>query len=172
MSRSAFESLYDSCAQTLLGFFVQRTGDPHTARDLWAETWAQAFTARRRFRGLTPQKAESWLYGIAYRQLAQYHRRGAIEQRALRRVAAEPPALSDEDLERLQELADLDHLSQEVAAAMDRLPPKLRTALDLRVLDELPYDEIADRLNITPQAARVRVSRALCKLRSAAQNTS
>lgn len=116
MSRSEYESLYDSCAQTLLGFFVRRTSDPHTARDLWAETFAQAFIARRRFRGSTPQEAESWLYGIAYRQLAQYHRRGAIEQRALRRLAAEPPALSDEDLERLDELAGLGQLGSEVDA--------------------------------------------------------
>jgi RNA polymerase sigma-70 factor (ECF subfamily) len=74
MSRSEVESLYDSCAPTLLAFFVRRTGDPHTARDLWAET----FAARRRFRGSTSPDAESWLYGIAYRQLAQYHRRGGV----------------------------------------------------------------------------------------------
>lgn len=36
MSRSEFGSLYDTSATTLLGFFARRTGDPHTARDLWA----------------------------------------------------------------------------------------------------------------------------------------
>lgn len=167
MSRSEFEFLYDSCAQTLLGFFVRRTGDPHSARDLWAETFAQAFAGRRRFRGSTPQEAESWLYGIAYRQLAQYHRRGAIEQRAMRRLVAESPALSDEDLERLHELAGLGELGVEVDAAMRRLPATLRDAVSLRVIDELAYADIAARLSITPQAARVRVSRALCTLRAA-----
>lgn len=167
MSRSEFESLYDSCAQTLLGFFVRRTGDPHTASDLWAETFAQAFAGRRRFRGSTPRDAESWLYGIAYRQLAQYHRRGAIEQRALRRLVTDPPRLSDTDLERLHELAGLAQFGDEVDAAMDRLPAALRDAVALRVIDELPYADIADRLDITPQAARVRVSRALSMLRAA-----
>lgn len=167
MTRSEFEALYDSCAQTLLGFFARRTGDPHAARDLWAEAFAQAFAARRRFRGSTPQEAESWLYGIAYRQLAQYHRRGAIEQRALRRLATEPPPLSDEDLERLQELAGLAELGDEVVAAMNDLPPALRDAVSLRVIEELPYADVGRRLNITAQAARVRVSRALCTLRAA-----
>ncbi len=167
MSRGEFEALYDSSAQILLGFFVRRTGDPHTARDLWAETLAQAFAARRRFRGSTPQEAESWLYGIAYRQLALYHRRGAIEQRALRRLATEAPPLSDEDLERLHELASLTQLGLEVDAAMNRLPPALRDAVALRVIDELPYADIARRLDTTPQAARVRVSRALRTLRAA-----
>ena len=167
MSRGEFESLYDSCASTLLGFFVRRTGDPHLARDLWAETLAQGFAGRRRFRGSTPQERESWLYGIAYRQLAQYHRRGAIEQRALRRLGAELPPLSDGDLERLQELAGLARLGDEVDAAMDRLPAALRDAVALRVIDELPYADVARRLNITPAAARVRVSRALGTLRAA-----
>lgn len=167
MSRSDFERLYDACAQGLLGFFVRRTGDPHIARDLWAETFAQAFTGRRRFRGSTPQQAESWLYGIAYRQLAQYHRRGAIELRALQRLATDPPELSDEDLERLHELAGLTQLGNDVDAAMHRLPKGLRDAVALRVIEELPYADIADRLDITPLAARVRVSRALCRLRAA-----
>ena len=167
MSRSEFVALYDSCAQTLLGFFVRRTGDPHTARDLWAETFAQAFAARRRFRGSTPEQAQSWLYGIAYRQLAQYHRRGAIEQRALRRLSTDPPPLSDADLERLDELASVAELGVELGAAMERLPAGLRAAVALRIIDELPYADIAHRLDITPQAARVRVSRGLTTLRAA-----
>lgn len=170
MSRGEFESLYDASAATLLAFFMRRTGDPHSARDLWAEAFAQAFAARRRFRGSTPSQAKSWLYGIAYRQLAQYHRRGAIEQRALRRLATQPPSLSDEDLERLGELAGLDELGSEVDAAMQRLPAGLRDAVALRVIDELPYIQVADRLNITPQAARVRVSRALSTLRATIPN--
>lgn len=167
LSRSAFESLYDLCAESLLAFFARRTSDPHTARDLWAETFARAFAGRRRFRGTTPQEAESWLYGIAYRQLAQYHRRGAIEQRALRRLAMQRPELSNEDVERLQDLAGLAELGSQVEAEMDRLPSTLRDAMALRVIDELPYAQVAERLNITPQAARVRVSRALCALRAA-----
>lgn len=50
---------------------------------------------------------------------------------------------------------------------MSRLPANLRDAVSLRVIDELPYADIAARLSITPQAARVRVSRALCTLRAA-----
>jgi len=167
MTRSEFEALYDACAQTLLGFFARRTGDPHAARDLWAETFAQAFAGRRRYRGSTPQEAQSWLYGIAYRQLAQYHRRGAIEQRALRRLSIDPPPLSDADLERLDELASVARLGVELDAAMDRLPAGLRDAVALRIVDELPYADIARRLDITPEAARVRVSRALATLRAA-----
>jgi RNA polymerase sigma factor (sigma-70 family) len=167
MSRTDFNALYDANAQALLVFFTRRTLDAHTARDLWAETFAQAFASRRRFRGSSQEDARAWLYGIAHRQLAQLYRRGAVEQRALRRLAAEPPPLSDADVERLEELAGLAHLRDEVSEAMDQLPPRLREAIALRVVEELPYKEVAARLDITPEAARVRVSRALHTLRTA-----
>jgi RNA polymerase sigma-70 factor (ECF subfamily) len=51
-----------------------------------------------------------------------------------------------------------------LAAALDQLPEHEREALDLRVVGELPYDEVAERLAIRPAAARLRVSRALRRL--------
>lgn len=160
MSRADFNALYDARAQALLVFFARRTADPHTARDLWAETLAQAFAGRARFRGSGMDGATAWLYGIAHHQLAQFHRRGAVEQRALRRLAAEPPALSDDDIARL---GTLGHLREE----LDRLPAGQRDAVALRVIEELPYRDVAARLGITPEAARTRVSRALHALRTA-----
>ena len=156
MSRSEFASLGDSCAPALLTFFVRRTGDPHTARDLWAETFAQAFAARPGFRGTTSQQAASWLYGIAYRQLAQYHRRGAIEQRALRRLAAEPPPLSDADLERLRDLAGIAELGSAIDSAMRGLPDPLRHAVAFARHRRTALRRSRRALSITPQAALVR----------------
>ena len=39
-----------------------------------------------------------------------------------------------------------------------------REALELRIVDELPYEYVAERLDIRPAAARLRVSRALRRL--------
>jgi RNA polymerase sigma-70 factor (ECF subfamily) len=47
---------------------------------------------------------------------------------------------------------------------LDALPSGEREALELRVIDELPYRELAERLDIQPAAARLRVSRALRRL--------
>jgi DNA-directed RNA polymerase specialized sigma24 family protein len=44
------------------------------------------------------------------------------------------------------------------------LPEHERRAVELRVLDELPYAQVAKRLSIRPAAARLRVSRALRRL--------
>jgi RNA polymerase sigma factor (sigma-70 family) len=55
-----------------------------------------------------------------------------------------------------------------LAAALEQLPEHERDALELRVVDELSYDQVAERLEIRPTAARLRVSRALRRLALAA----
>lgn len=49
----AFDGFYQAHARELLLFFTRRTFDVEVARDLTAETFAQAFEHRRRFRGRT-----------------------------------------------------------------------------------------------------------------------
>lgn len=61
----AFEEFYDEHADSVLAFFARRTFDVEAARDLMAETFAQAFQHRRRFRGDSDEAAAGWLYAIA-----------------------------------------------------------------------------------------------------------
>jgi RNA polymerase sigma-70 factor (ECF subfamily) len=51
--------------------------------------------------------------------------------------------------------------------AVSVLSPEQRDAVQLRVVDEMSYDEVASRLGCTPGAARTRVSRGLRHLESA-----
>ena len=48
---------------------------------------------------------------------------------------------------------------------LDELPANQRSALELRVLEDLSYAGVASRLSITPENARMRVHRALSALR-------
>jgi RNA polymerase sigma-70 factor (ECF subfamily) len=159
-----FEALYDSSAERLLVYFTRRTLDPETALDLWAETLAQAFGSWRRFRGSSEDEAIAWLYGIARRQWAGYLRRGYAERRALRKLGLDRPEMGDSDHERLIELAGLGDLRARVGAALTDLPADQQDAVRLRVVDELPYPEVASRLNVTEPTARARVSRGLRRL--------
>ncbi|MBA2636697.1 MAG: RNA polymerase sigma factor [Solirubrobacterales bacterium] len=77
------------------------------------------------------------------------------------------PAFEPDDLARIVELAGLDGLRASVAAELEALPASQREAVRLRVVEELPYPEIADRLAVTEPTARARVSRGLRVLRAA-----
>jgi len=50
--------------------------------------------------------------------------------------------------------------------ALDELPANQRDAIRLRVVDDLSYDDVADALGTSAEAARVRVHRGLTSLRN------
>ncbi len=161
------DGLYARHREPLLRWFLRRAGDPETALDLWAETFAQALASRGRFRGGSEEELAGWLYGIAKRQLWVYHRRGRAEQRALQRLGLQRPAADSGLLEEIEQRAGLQMLRSELGVALAELSQPVRVAVELRVVGELPYPELANRLGISEPAARARVSRGLTALADA-----
>lgn len=161
IGEETFEAFYARHADPLVIWFARRTLDAETAVDLAAESFAQAYLSRRRFRGRTRREAAGWLYSIARHQLSRYHRKGRAEYRALRRLGADLPLLEPADIERIEELGELDSARSALRESMDQLTADQRQAIGLRVIDELPYEEVAQRLGTSEQTARARVSRGL-----------
>jgi RNA polymerase sigma factor (sigma-70 family) len=153
--------LYRHHARAMVSFLARRTYDPDLAIDLLAETFAAAIASRSSFRGSTDEEAVGWLYGIARNQLLGYFRRGAIERRAMQRVGIEPRALNDAEYERIEELAGLAALRGRVARELRHLSSEHRLVLELRVVQERPYPEVARAVGVSEQTVRARVSRAL-----------
>jgi RNA polymerase sigma factor (sigma-70 family) len=153
---AAFRALYDRYAARVLRYHERRTNDADAAHDLTAETFAQAWLSRTRFRDEAGGSAAPWLFAIARHVLLASVRKARLEQRACARLGLElsgAAAAPQEDwLEGLDE-------------ALDELPPGQREAIRLRIVDDLAYDGVAGALGTTPAAARVRVHRGLAALR-------
>jgi RNA polymerase sigma-70 factor (ECF subfamily) len=145
----------------LLVFLARRTADPEVALDLWSETFAQAVVSARRFRGSTDAEAGAWLFQIARHQLSRYYRRGQAERRAMERLGIERPPMTPELEADVVRRAGLDELRGELRQAIASLSDDVRDAITLRVVEELPYVAVAERLAISEPAARARVSRGL-----------
>jgi len=158
----AFRELYERYAEAVHGYFVRRTGSRATALDLTAETFAQAWFVRARFRDETNGSAAPWVYGIARNVLLMSVRRGALERRATDRLGLQ------ERIDRPQGVEDpVPECSWADGAdeLLDSLPEHEREAVRLRVLEDLEYSDIARELGTTPAAARVRVHRGLKALK-------
>lgn len=151
----AFAELYRRHAAAVYGWLHRR--QPGVAGDLTAETFAKAWLHRRRFRDRRDGSALPWLVRIAANLLADAMRRERVETRARERLGL-PIERYDSDVEAI--VARLSP-SADIARELDSLPAHQREALELRVVHELPYEEVAARLNIRTAAARLRVSRAL-----------
>lgn len=159
----AFRELYDRWAERLFAYFYRRVFDREVAADLLAETFAVAFAKRERFRDVG-RPGGAWLYGIADRELARYFRRRKVELRALARLGVERPSLDAEAAAAIDALVEGAGHRSELTAALARMSPASRDAVSLRVVDELDYAEIGERLGCSEVAARVRVHRGLTKL--------
>lgn len=165
LSPDEVAQLYREHAPALLGFLGRRVLLAEVAVDLMAETFARAYRDRERFRGEGAEEALAWVYGIARHVLASYARRGAVERRALRALGVQRRALTDTEYDRVEELAGLAALRTSIDGELDALEAGQRDAVRLRVLEERPYDEVAQELGVSEQTARARVSRALRALR-------
>jgi RNA polymerase sigma-70 factor, ECF subfamily len=164
---SAFRELYERHAASIHAFHLRRCGDRDAAYDLTAETFAQAWLSRLRFRDRAGGSARPWLFAIARNVLVSSVRAKALEGSACERLglaefldrAAEPGEPAESWLEGLDD-------------AFADLPASQREAIHLRVVEELPYRDVAVLLGTSTEAARVRVHRGLADLRSRFGNRS
>lgn len=166
---TAFGDFYAANSRQILAYFARRTFDAEASRDLTSETFAQAFQHRNRFRGSTDAEATGWLYGIARHQLSRYARKGKVERKAVDRLGIQVPRVSEDDYERIVELAGLADMRAQVLTAFSALSNDAREALRLRVIEDHSYPEVAQALGVSEQAARARVSRALRRLADAVE---
>jgi RNA polymerase sigma-70 factor (ECF subfamily) len=154
-----FAELYTRHVGTVYRWFQRRLG--WAASDLTAETFARAWLVRGRFRDERDGSALPWLLGIAANVLADTVRRDRVETRARERLGLPLDLAGDDGYSAVDERLS-PRLSLE--RSLRSLPEHERSAIQLRVLDELPYAQVAKRLAIRPAAARLRVSRALRRL--------
>jgi RNA polymerase sigma-70 factor (ECF subfamily) len=159
----AFGAFYEQHAEPLLRFFARRTLDPEAAAELMAETFAEAFASRTRFRD-QGQGAAGWLYGIGKHELSHYFRRGQVDARARQRLGMPERTVSTEDYERIEELIDFEQVGRAIGQAFSLLSEDQREALTLRVVEGRSYREVAEVLKCTEETARARVSRGLKRL--------
>jgi len=166
-SSAAFRVLYDRHAERIHGFLLRRTREPGAAVELTAETFAQAWLSRDRYTDHDEGTIAPWLFGIARHVLAASVRRQALERSARDRLQLE--------LDTGATTIDpswLDGLDDDLTAALAELPDGQRRAIELRVVADQAYVDVARRLDITPEAARVRVHRGLSAIRRRLTQTS
>jgi RNA polymerase sigma-70 factor, ECF subfamily len=158
----AFGELYRRHAMALHGWFRART-DERNAEDLTAETFAQAVLSLKRFRDEASGSAAPWLFGIAKNLLRHHHERRRVETAARRKLGM-PIRFNESELDAVDERSSSEQLGRELEGALALLPAAQRQALQLRVVEELSYADVAATLGCSELAARLRVMRARTSL--------
>ncbi len=154
----AFAAFYRRHAAPLAGFFLARTGNRELAADLTAETFAAALGARRKF---DPAKgpAVGWLYGIARNKLLKAFERGAVEDRARKRLRMNRLVLDDEALEQVE-------IRESIKPLLESLPPREKKILLLRFFGNMTQSQIAEEIGVSQMHVSRLLTRTLAQLRT------
>lgn len=139
------------------------TRNPTAAEDLVQEALARALSKSHLFRPGTDLRA--WLFTILHNQhISDMRRRGANA------TTVDPDLLA----QILSCRPDQDHglILRAVEGALERLPEKQRSLINLMALDEMTYHQAAERTGLKVGTVKSRISRGRAKLRTALEGRS
>ncbi|MBT2970684.1 MAG: RNA polymerase sigma factor RpoE [gamma proteobacterium symbiont of Ctena orbiculata] len=160
--KKAFDLLVLKYQQKITNLISRYIRDPHEVLDVTQEAFIKAYRAIPKFRG--DSAFYTWLYRIAINTAKNYlvaqGRRPPSDD-----VEAEVAEQMDVGM-RLKETGTpenhvlTDEISMTVQKAIDDLPEDLRTAIVLRELEGMSYEEIANAMSCPVGTVRSRIFRA------------
>jgi len=148
-----FESLYQSSAPQVRRFVLFLCGDAALADDITSETFVRAWIGQGKIREAT---VKAYLFTIArnlYRDNLRRNRRNTELEES---IPDDSPGLAN----RTEHKAEL----AAVMKALQELPEIDRAVLLMRAQEEMPYEEIAQAMELPVTTIKVKVHRARLKL--------
>ena len=166
--QAAYAQLVEEHASQVYRLALRMMGNEADAEDVLQETFLSAFKSIDRFQARS--SLSTWLYRIASNAALMRLRRKEPEQ-----VSVDEPVeredgdqvprqffdfccLPEEDLLR-------DEAREEMARAVEELPPSLRSVFILRDIEGLSTEDTASALDLSISAVKSRLMRARLKLR-------
>lgn len=161
--KQAFDMLVAKYQRRLMRLLSRIVHDQTEAEDVVQETFIKAYRALRHFRG--ESAFYTWLYRIGINTAKNF----------LATQGRRTPTSTEIDAEQAETFTDSEHLrdmntpesmlaskqiAQTVNAAMDALPLDLRTAIALREIEGLSYEEISAIMACPIGTVRSRIFRA------------
>jgi len=159
--RGAFDEIVRRTYVDTYTLAVRLTATEEDARDVVQEAYLRAWKGIRRFRG--DAQFSTWMYRITANTAATVSSKRRRQRTVHIDDVADPvetevalhPELATENTELLGRLS----------AALDELPPRLRTLVVLKDVYGLSHEDIAEELGISVTAAKVRLHRGRKRMR-------
>ena len=150
---NSLSDIYQTYAPDVYRFSLGLSGDPALADDITAETFVRVLVSAK---PIKMETVKGYLFTIARNLYLEGLRKS-------KRLADLDESLAD----KAQTVEGMTQIREELDAVLlglQQLPEIDRAALLMRVESELPYTAVAETLNISVSAAKVKIHRARIKL--------
>ena len=153
------EELFAKHQNEIFAYLLRMLRDPELAADLTQDAFVKAYKAYDALQ--KPENARAWLYQIAHRV--------ALDDLRRRRIIRFVPLIGEArtTAPSAEHLVMEARLSGDLQRALERIPPRQRSALLLAELHDLTGMELAAALGVSHVAARALLTRARESLRQA-----
>ncbi len=162
-NEKAYESLITTFQQPVYNLISRLMNDPADANDVVQEVFLKVFRKIGAFRGDSSLK--TWIYRIAVNEAYNYQRWFGRHRRQEVGLDAEEDGnlcyshkLSDPGRSPFESAADQEECAM-LEEALSRLNPSYRTAVVLRDIEEMSYEEIAEVLQVALGTVKSRILR-------------
>lgn len=155
-SPAALEQLYRRHAGWLTARLTRRCADPGVVDEVLQDTFVAVWKGAAKYQGTGDPGA--WIWGIAVRRLVD-----ALRRRPPSAYPIEEPDLGVVESAEDRVLVGVEH--GDLAGALDRLSPELRSVVEATVLDGLTTREAAQLLGLRQGTVKTRMMRARQVLR-------
>ena len=146
----------------LYNLALRAVSNPQDAQDITQETFIRAYRALHQFRG--EAQFYTWLHRIAVNtaknHLVAHKRRPPTEDIDVSDAEQFDSGIRLRDTDTPDRELARQQMEQTVMRAVDALPEELRTAITLREVEGLSYEEIAQRMDCPIGTVRSRIFRA------------
>jgi RNA polymerase sigma-70 factor (ECF subfamily) len=149
-----FRKLYETVFPILFRVAYRIAGTEEAAEDLCQEAFFRLYEKQMVFP--SPDEAKYWLIRVVKNASLNYAKRKERERRAYQRAFREDTRKVESGEEELIKT----EASQEVQAALEKIPQNLRIVLILKEYGEMNYKDIGKTLGISEGNVKVRVFRA------------
>ncbi len=151
--------LYERYKSVLHNYFLRATQDYDVSNDLLIETFERVYKYKKSFQ--SGRVVKSWLYRIASNVMKDHFKKTKqIQDFGNRRKFNVETEVPENDI-----TSDIKYRHQQMYTALERLNPLERNLIQMYYLLEMSYEDMAKSEGITVNNARIKVCRALKKLK-------
>jgi RNA polymerase sigma-70 factor, ECF subfamily len=156
---TVFGQLYDKYFERIFHFILRRTDDEELTGDLTSQTFLKALQNLKKyeFRGLP---FSAWLYRIASNEVNKN-----FSKKSRKRVFSLEEERLFEIIENDNEETFSERQISQLIETLNTLPTDVMEVLELRFFEERGFKEISFILNISESGAKMRLYRAIEKLK-------